>query len=162
MICKRSELECIRSAMKDLASSEPLIDLMVYEDALKTTTRLEILGTARPNSLETARTFRESQGANRHVLPEREREREECRLLWELIFGHIFIFGYSDRNFQRSSSLRLSEYLREASQGIENEGGCRRTYVFPSELQNWIIHQKPNRRKIGGGIAAPGGSSWGG
>ena len=73
MICKRSELECIRSAMKDLASSEPLIDLMVYEDALKTTTRLEILGTARPNSLETARTFRESQGANRHVLPERER-----------------------------------------------------------------------------------------
>eukprot|EP00439_Symbiodinium_sp_Y106_P021714 s3663_g2.t1 len=41
VICKRSELECIRSAMKDLASSEPLIDLMVYEDALKTTTRLE-------------------------------------------------------------------------------------------------------------------------
>ena len=98
MICKRSELQFIRSAMKDLASSEPLIDLMVYEDALKTTTRLEILGTARPNSLETARTFRESQGANRHVLRERERE---CRLLWELIFGHIFIFGYSYRKIQR-------------------------------------------------------------
>ena len=91
VICKRSELECIRSAMKDLASSEPLIDLMVYEDALKTTTRLEILGTARPNSLETARTFRESQGANRHVLPERERERGVQAVMGVNIRAHIYL-----------------------------------------------------------------------
>ncbi|CAE6932757.1 unnamed protein product, partial [Symbiodinium sp. KB8] len=40
MICKRSELQFIRSAMKDLASSQPPIDLMIYEDALKTTATL--------------------------------------------------------------------------------------------------------------------------
>ena len=56
----------------------------------------------------------------------------------------------------------LSEYLREAAQRIENEAGCRHTYALPSELQNWTIHQKPTRRRIGGGIAAPRGSSWGG
>ena len=33
---------------------------------------------------------------------------------------------------------------------------------LPSELQNWIIHQKPTRRRIGDGIAAPCGSSCGG
>ena len=56
----------------------------------------------------------------------------------------------------------LSEYLREASQRIEHEAGCRHTYALPSELQNWIIHQKPTRRRIGDGIAAPRGSSCGG
>ena len=55
----------------------------------------------------------------------------------------------------------LAEYLCETSQRIENEGGCRHTYALPLEFQNWIIHQKPKRRKIGGGIAAPRGSSWG-
>ena len=34
--------------------------------------------------------------------------------------------------------------------------------LLPSELQHWIIHQKPTRRRIGDGIAAPCGSSCGG
>ena len=56
----------------------------------------------------------------------------------------------------------LSEYLREASQRIEHEAGFPHTYALPSELQIWIIHQKPTRRRIGDGIAAPRGSSCGG
>ena len=55
----------------------------------------------------------------------------------------------------------LSEYLREARKRHENEAGCRHTYALLSELQNSII-QKPKRRRIGGGIPAPRGSSWGG
>ena len=69
MICKRSELQFIRSAMKDLASSQPPIDLMIYEDALKTTATLAILGTARPTSLETGTT------TDINMFRDRERER---------------------------------------------------------------------------------------
>ena len=45
---------------------------------------------------------------------------------------------------------------------LNMKAGCRHTYALPSELQNWIIHQKPTRRRIGDGIAAPRGSSCGG
>ena len=34
--------------------------------------------------------------------------------------------------------------------------------LSPRKLQAWIIHQKPTRRRIGDGIAAPRGSSCGG
>ena len=80
------------------------------------------------------------------------------------ILGLLLARPYLSSGIQTETFLvyHLSEYLREASQQIENEAGCRHTYALPSELQNWIIHQKPTRRRIGGGIAAPRGSSWGG
>ena len=76
-----------------------------------------------------------------------------------LLLAPIFISGIQTETF---IVYNLSEYLREASQRIENEAGCRHAYALPWELQNWMIHQKPTRRRIGGGIAAPRGSSWGG
>ena len=44
VICKRVNLPFIRSAVKELDPSQRMIDLMIYEDALKTTAWLESLG----------------------------------------------------------------------------------------------------------------------
>ena len=84
----------------------------------------------------------------------------DLRLQWRLFWG-CYSRPYLSSGIQTETFIayHLSEYLREASQRIEHEAGCRHTYALPSELQNWIIHQKPTRRRIGDGIAAPRGSS---
>ena len=54
------------------------------------------------------------------------------------------------------SSNHLLEYLRERSQRVENEGGCRYTHALPSELQS----ERPDRSytrslNVGGLVPVP-------
>ena len=63
----------------------------------------------------------------------------------------------------------MSEYLREGSQKFRMKAFADIPYAVSSELHNLtlnldhtVIHQKLRCRRVGGAIAAPLGSSWGG